>query len=350
MIVKNEAHCIRKCLESVEPYIDYWIICDTGSSDNTEEVIKNSLKGIPGEFHYHEWVDFSTNRNLSLQLAKNKADFTLIIDADDYFVNENQRFTNLKPIIYNIKIKHGSISYHRPQLIHNSINAKYIGVLHEYLWAPSNTIMDNLPECHIFYGATGARSKDPNKYLRDADILEKALLIEPNNARNVFYCAQSFRDANVPEKAINYYRQRSEMGGWDEEVYMSLLNVAQLTERLNPNDFNEIESAYIKAYNYKPTRAESLCYLASHCRNNNFFEKSYFYSKIGAKIKLSTDGLFIENNCYNFRMQDELAIAAYYIGKLDEARQINIKLLKTENLSEEHRVRIYNNLQFCTKT
>jgi len=53
MIVKNESHIILECLNSVYKYIDYWVICDTGSTDNTKEIITNFFKekGIPGEIH-----------------------------------------------------------------------------------------------------------------------------------------------------------------------------------------------------------------------------------------------------------------------------------------------------------
>ena len=40
MIVKNEAPNIQRCLESVAPFIDYYVIADTGSTDNTKEIIK----------------------------------------------------------------------------------------------------------------------------------------------------------------------------------------------------------------------------------------------------------------------------------------------------------------------
>ena len=32
---KNEEHVILDTLNSVYKYIDYWVICDTGSSDST---------------------------------------------------------------------------------------------------------------------------------------------------------------------------------------------------------------------------------------------------------------------------------------------------------------------------
>jgi glycosyltransferase involved in cell wall biosynthesis len=46
MIVKNESHVIERCLNSVKPLLDYVLIVDTGSTDNTIEVIYNWLNLI----------------------------------------------------------------------------------------------------------------------------------------------------------------------------------------------------------------------------------------------------------------------------------------------------------------
>jgi len=40
MIVKDEEQDIQRCLDSVAPYINYWVISDTGSSDGTMDKIK----------------------------------------------------------------------------------------------------------------------------------------------------------------------------------------------------------------------------------------------------------------------------------------------------------------------
>ena len=39
MIVKDESHIITSTLENMSKYISDWIICDTGSTDGTQELI-----------------------------------------------------------------------------------------------------------------------------------------------------------------------------------------------------------------------------------------------------------------------------------------------------------------------
>lgn len=350
MIVKNEAHCISKCLESVKPFINYWIICDTGSSDNTEEIVTNIMKDIPGEFHHHEWKDFSHNRNLSLQLSKNKSDYTLIIDADDYLQFNNLNiFDNLNQPLYNINIKHDSIIYPRPQLIRNNIDYKYVGVLHEYLEGPPNTPHNFLNNCFIIFGANGARWKDPNKYAKDAEVFRKELLKDPNNSRNLFYCAQSYRDCNQLENALTYYTKRVAVGGWAEETYCSLLEIAKITEKLRSFDSVTVEAAYLKSFNFLPTRAESLMYLAAYCRKQKQYDKAYFYASMGVNISMPSNGLFVDYGAYDWKLKDELAIAAFYIGKKNQSAQLNKTLLSSGLVPENNIDRIKKNLSFCLK-
>jgi glycosyltransferase involved in cell wall biosynthesis len=79
MIVKNESHIIEKTLENLCAYINFtfWVICDTGSVDNTVEIILNffNKKNIPGEVLFNEWRDFGHNPTLALNAACNKTDY-----------------------------------------------------------------------------------------------------------------------------------------------------------------------------------------------------------------------------------------------------------------------------------
>ncbi|MGW8881862.1 glycosyltransferase, partial [Streptomyces mirabilis] len=82
MIVKNEAPVIRRCLESVRPLIDTWVILDTGSTDGTQDVIRDVFSDLPGALHESPWKGYDGSRSEAIDLARAEADYLLFIDAD----------------------------------------------------------------------------------------------------------------------------------------------------------------------------------------------------------------------------------------------------------------------------
>ena len=76
MIVKNESHVIKNTLENLCKYINfsYYVISDTGSTDNTIEIIKSFFDSInvKGEIYIDIWKDFGYNRSLALKYAYKK--------------------------------------------------------------------------------------------------------------------------------------------------------------------------------------------------------------------------------------------------------------------------------------
>src|SRR6476620_10524485 len=87
MIVKNETKVIRQCLESTLPLIDYILVVDTGSTDGTQEMIRDFLAHhkIDGAVIDEPWRDFAYNRSFALERLRDivQVDYALVIDADD---------------------------------------------------------------------------------------------------------------------------------------------------------------------------------------------------------------------------------------------------------------------------
>lgn len=345
MIVKNEAHCIRQCLDSVRPYISHYIISDTGSTDKTKEIIKDCLHGIPGEILDHEWYDFSTNRNYVIEAANGKSDYKLFIDADDSLEITNKNWNlDLTCPVYDVKFIHASITYFRPQLVRDNVPCKYRGILHEYLELPAGITSRELQGAHIKFGANGARSRNPNKFLDDVKTFEKSGHL---NERDQFYYAQSLRDVGFHQQAIfAYMKCYYNTNQWIEEKYIAALESAKMYERLNPNDSEMVENLYLKAYTAVPTRAEALHYLALYWRNRKRFDKGYVYAKLGLSIK-PHQGLFVEDSCYQWKMKDEAAVSAIYCNRKDEAKKWNEELLQSKFLPKHEENRIRSNLTFC---
>ena len=347
MIVKNEAHVIRRCLDSVCPIIDYWVIVDTGSEDGTQMIIKEYMKGVPGELHERSWVNFGHNRNEALQLAKGKADYVLFIDADDALVYEKDfKLPSLDKDFYYIMTHHNNTIYARNQLINNVLNWKWVGVLHEVVVSPEARTNDVLLGVYNRFGADGARSHDPDKYKKDIQVLENGLRDEPHNSRYVFYLAQSYRDAGDYENSVRYYQKRIEMGGWDQEIYWSMLQVG-LLEKAQNNSPDVFLKAFTQAYEYRPKRAEPLYYMANYYRTKERYALGYLVASAAEKIPIPDDILFVEKWIYDFGVMLELSICSYWIGKYEECAQTCHRMLANPNLPENIRNCVERNLAFA---
>ena len=281
MIVKNESHVIEKTFDNLAKYItfDYWVICDTGSTDGTQDIIKNyfAKKGIPGELVQHEWKDFGHNRTLSLRAGYNKSDYLLIFDADDSMHGNFKLPEKWSHDCYLLKFGNG-MTYYRPQLINNRKKWMYVGVLHEYLKPeePTNGELYVDGDYYIDSGKTGDRSKDPQKYHKDAQILKAAYYKEKEAAndlanRYAFYCAQSFKDSNQVDDAIEWYSLVADtLPNWAQEKYYSCVMLGQLYDR--KSNFEKCIYYFIKSSQFDPERIEGVVFACDRLRRSNMHE------------------------------------------------------------------------------
>lgn len=347
MIVKDESEVIERCLESVKPIIDTWVIVDTGSTDGTQKIIKKYLKKIPGKLYNRPWINFEHNRNEALKLAQGKADYILIMDADDLlrFAKDFQ-LPSLEQELYFFEFDYNGTRYKRPQLIKSGLPWKWVGVLHEYLdynIAKSTAVLEGVTYVEL---KEGNRSCDPKKYIKDIKVLKDALDQDPNNARYAFYLAQSYRDAGQKEHALDAYAQRASMGGWDEEVFYSLYSVAKLKDELE-KPYQEVVDSYTKAYLARPTRAEPLYHLALYFRNKSNFLMGYLTAKRARELKQPHDLLFVESWIYEWGLLMEQSVCAYWIGSFQECMTLSKEILNIPNLPDHVKTCTESNIEFA---
>ena len=318
MIVKNESHIIEKTLENLCGYFNftYWVISDTGSTDNTADIILKffAKKKIEGEICFHEWKNFGQNRTLALEAAFDKTDYLLIFDADDSFIG-NFNCPQLTEDSYNLFFGNNTCKYVRPLLINNRKKWKFKGILHEFLVSlenskPSITIEGDY---YITSGKEGARNKNSNKYLNDANLLKSRIeLFESSNeefedrdllARYTFYCANSFKDCNDIYNAILYYKKVFDFDTWNQEKYISALNIGDLYEKLT--NMEDALFYWYKAITYDKERREAVSKIMNYYYSNkNWFAlnclheniKNFTIKDFSSKLFLNTSVL--EDNHY----------------------------------------------------
>ncbi|KUN81202.1 glycosyltransferase [Streptomyces griseoruber] len=351
MIVKDEAPVIRRCLESVRPLIDTWVIVDTGSTDGTQDIIRDVYGDLPGELYERPWRGYDGSRTEAIELARSRADYLFFIDADDVMETEpGFRMPDLTSDAYKVDIRSGSFRYWRPALVSTRLPWRYVGVLHEYIDCGARFGLGTLRGVEMIIVGGGARLRQEGartKYLRDAGILEQGLAEEPGNARYAFYLAQSWRDAGEPEKALEAYDRRADMGGWEQEVYCARLWAARLAESLE-RPSAEVMDRYLRAYETRPTRAEAIGELARLCRTSGpRWPLAHMFARRAARIPFPQDDLLVEAGWYEWQALDELAVAAYWMGEYAESRECCERLLESGGLPAEHRERVTQNLELA---
>jgi glycosyltransferase involved in cell wall biosynthesis len=352
MIVKNEAPNIQRCLESVAPFINYYVICDTGSTDNTKEIIKSFFdsKGIPGEILDHEWKDFGHNRSLAIEACEGKAQWALMIDADDMISGTLpvEKF-NDELDGYVVKIQRGEFVWYRAQLFNiGKTKWWYEEPLHEYAICRQPMNVQKLEGDYAWDVRTeGCRSRqfgnDIEKYKNDYEILKKYLAEDPKQPRKQFYAAQSAFDSRMFDIAEQEYIKRTELESWAEEVYFSWLRVGMCRTILE-KPIEMITDAMMRAYETKPDRAESLYHLSCIYRKYGRPRNAFLVASMGLTIPPpQNDILFVDMANYRWGLLDEVATTAFYVGKYHMGLAACEKLLSEPYLPEEHRPRVENN-------
>lgn len=360
MIVKNEGKIIERMLSSVKDYIDYWVIVDTGSTDDTKEKITKFFAntGIKGELYEHEWKDFGYNRTKAIELAKGKADYILLMDADMILRVKNPKFKDnlncdrhLLTLTFNY-----SFLFDLVRIVKGNLDHDFVGRTHEYPRCQKKDCTQSripMKDVHIFDIQDGASRT--SKYERDIKYLLMDLEDDPSNTRTIFYLARSYFFAKDFENAIKYYEKRISSGGWKEEIFISYLEIAASKSALNKN-WDEIENCYNDAAKCLPERApEAIIFIAEHYRKLQNptitqLEKVYSYAKQCLHIPFPNQlELFLDRTPYDYRIIDELSCASFALGKYMEAFYLCTKLLNCPILPESYKVRVSSNREYAKK-
>lgn len=354
MIVKDESDVIVRCLRSVSDVIDYWVIVDTGSSDGTPRIIEEEMKQlvIAGELHHRPWKSFDSNRNECLELARGKCEYTLVIDADDYLeISDEAVFNELTLDAYKIELNLGDNVWNRIQLFKSEYDWSYEGVLHEYLKIPniSGYTEDLLPNVKMI-AATSAE-EGSSKYLDDAKVFMREILYgelsEDLRRRYTYYLGQSLRDGGDFAGALLWYTQRSRLGGWPEEVYVSLWMCARMKRMLNYRE-EEVINSYLKAWEARPERQEALFELLQLLHAAERWHLGFVLCRSGLNAKASIDTLSVDVSISQWRMVNLWTQFAFKCGHLAEAMSACENLIASSafaSIPKEEQFRIVNNLE-----
>ncbi|MGH9364192.1 MAG: hypothetical protein ACRD1B_02855 [Thermoanaerobaculia bacterium] len=341
MIVRNEAAILERCLDAALPAFDAASICDTGSTDGTAALAAAWLarRAIPGRVHAHAFEDFGRNRTLSILAAQKtlaelgwrlESCYLLFLDADMVLeVGERFRRDTLEADVYRVIQRNGTLEYPNVRLARASLAARFVGPTHEYFDAPPNAGIFPLDTLSIDDRGDGGSRSD--KFERDRRLLEAELAQDPQNARAMFYLAQTLRDLGDFPKALFWYRRRLTAGGWPEEAWYAQYAIGRLY--IEAGQTADAVRELHRAIHGDPSRAEPFFHLARHLRNRGRHLYAAACARHGLEIGFPADrGLFIERDVYDWGLDEELAISGFYTRFREEGFAANERLALTPDI------------------
>ena len=350
MIVKNESKIITRLFDSVVSIIDCYCICDTGSTDNTIELIKNYFleKNIPGKVIQEPFQNFAHNRSFALKACMGMSDYVLLLDADmtidihnfdKNILNKYDTFTILQG--------NENYYYYNKRIVKNDGLYNYVGVTHEYINTPQQCTSYDFKKNELFIVDIGDGGAKQDKFERDIRLLLDGIQKEPRNERYHFYLANSYKDTGKLTEAIEYYKKRIEFGGWNQEIWQSMYRIGFCYKDMG--NISEAIHWWLNAYEIIPERIENLYEIVKYYRENNKSKLAHQFYNIALESLNKKDNrdqyLFLQNDVYTYKLFYEYTIFAYYIG----VRNIDDKIIEILNVkSMDHSIyrNILNNFKF----
>lgn len=293
VMVKNGGELFEKMLTENLPFIDRWTILDTGSTDNTVEIIKKVLKNKKGNLYQEPFINFKDSRNRCLDLADTTCKFNIMLD-DTYVIRGKLR-EFLETVrgdqfsdSFSLYILSDDTEYCSNRITKSENKLRYIYKIHEVITKDNNinviipkdvaTIFDHRSEY------MEKRTMDRKKY--DLDILFEELEENPNDTRTYYYIAQTYNLMNEQEKAAEWFLKRAyhKEDGFYQEKVDSLFEAARIYNFKLNKPWQEVEKMYLECYEWEKERPEALYFIGIHYYLKEEYKKAYPYFLEAFKI------------------------------------------------------------------
>lgn len=358
-IMKNESHVIERMLNSIKPVVDGICIIDTGSTDNSIEVVEKWGKhnGIETYVFSRPFDNFENSRNFSFEKAReiflSKKDgniyYNFWIDADEIMeISPSFNKDKLDKDLFMFNTFIGKMKYTRNELCRLDKAFQFHGPVHEFIISKETSPITSglLDGINIIVHMDGGSWKEniASKYLSHAHILEKYINENRSDPRWIFYTAQSYHDSSCVadnkdeneerlRRSMKFYKERvSRPDGYPEEIFYAQYRIGTIMRALE-EPFNLTLNELLKAYNFDPLRGEPIkaiidYYLAVGEWNNAYLFSSFAIKNFHGKNPYPNRLLFVDETLYIWKFLECHAAASFYVNRKDESKETYLKMVK----------------------
>lgn len=371
MIVKNEEKVIIKTISSTIDAVDAIYLYDTGSTDNTIQLVQEYSKQYPDKKFYYKFGEFKyfdVTRNELLEWIDNHEDaldldFILLLDANDEFHGTQELRKFAQEHLINTTEDEGGFYieqkwfygevleiYYNVFLIRPRMGWRYYGKVHEYI-GPKDIHLAKPPircpsEIYIYQNRNENCEESFVRYRRDYKIFMEELEENPEDPRSLFYMGQTCDCLELYNEAFHYYLRRIDVKdkGLPEEVFHTYLRLGNLCVRLKKSH-KDIVKYYMAAYETW-NRVEPilrLCEYYLHIRKQARIAYGYACMAIFTPYPHNSL-LFVNRTDYDYRRYNRFLLCAMSVGDFDRAHEI-AKQMKKLDITEDIDDAIINDLE-----
>ena len=294
IMVKNGGPQFEKMLLDNMPFFDRWTILDTGSTDDTIEIINRVLVGKKkGQLFQEPFINFRDSRNRCLELAGKTCKFITMLD-DTYVIEGKLReFLNevrgdQRSNSFTLYIKSDDTIYGSNRIIKSKSELRYVHRIHEVISDKNNINIVIPKEISLI---DDRRFDYMEKRTMERKQLDLKLLFEeveenPHDPRAYYYLAQTYNLLEDYEKSFYYFTKRAEFtnSGFVQERVDALFESARIANFKLNKPWSECEELYNKCYKADESRPEALYFIGVHYYLENNFNKAFGYFKKAFEI------------------------------------------------------------------
>ena len=347
-IVKNEEEILKTMLDNVKPLVDEYVICDTGSTDKTKEIISEY-----GEVYERPFTNFVDSKNYVLDLVKEKdIDYILWMDADERIyqnISKLRDYAEQSVECVSCKITEGPQDdsiifniYDRCRMWKNNGQWRFYGPnVHEVICGNGEIVFDDtiLVRHEHLKSDKGATAQD--RFAKYVQLLTDYINEHPTDTRAWFYLARTHKDMNNLLEAISCYDTYLNIPNnmFRDEIWQAYFDGACCWKELG-----EYEKAKVWlrcAIQVDDRRSEAYNLLGLMAFNRQDYDEAIDYYKQAIKPVPTDVRLFLNPFEYDQLPKDQLVLCYYKTKQFDKAEDINKQLIHTLDQ------RILNNLWWC---
>ena len=346
-ICKNEEKFVKRWLDSMSE-ADYICVLDTGSTDNTVELLKQNKKVILGQQEIKPWR-FDKARNESMKLIPNDTDMCVCTDLDEIFEKgwrkklEKNVTTTTKNVQYrytwnfNSDGSEGVVFY--ANKIHSYGDFYWKHPVHEVIVYKGKQPFESVLIKDLQLNHYADNTKSRGQYL---PLLELSVLEEPNDDRNVHYLGREYFFNGQYENAIKTLKNHLQLKSatWKEERSSSMRYIGDSYFALK--DYENAEYYYKLSVKETPQVREPYFKLGKFYYETKRYLDAIIMLESMQNIKERELNYISNPQAWGYEVFDYLSLCYYELG---DKKNALINSVKAVNLKPQDK-RLLDNLDY----